>query len=197
VLDVGCGTGQFLAAALERGWKAVGTELSRAPLTDAAGRAGRAALLVGEITALRDEPLFDAVTFWDVLEHVPHPLRLLDAARRRLRPRGVVAATLPNADGVTAWLHGGRWKYYDFAEFGHIYHLSLRGLRELFRRGGLHVEVARTLGSTDLRHVREARGGAPHGRAANGVLDRASGLLARAAEPLGLGNTLLVVGRRP
>jgi hypothetical protein len=152
---------------------------------------------VAELDALREGALFGAVTFWDVLEHVPNPLSLLSAAWTRLESGGLCAATMPNAHGTTAWLHGGRWKYYDLAEYGHLFHLSLAGLSAFFRRAGFQVVLARTTGSTDLRFVPEVRGGSPPGRATAAALDRLSGLVARLAPRLGYGDTQLVVGRRP
>ncbi len=197
VLDVGCGAGQFVEAAGEAGWSTVGLELALLPLLDARRRNPSACLAVSEMSALRAGPDYDAVTFWDVLEHVPDPLTLLIEARRRLRPRGIVAATMPNVHGTTAWLHGPRWKYYDVAEYGHLFHLSLRGLGTLFERAGLQVVHARTVGSTDLRDVSEVRGRRAPGRLARWVLDRMSGALARVAPRFGFGNTLIVVGRLP
>jgi len=197
VLDVGCGAGQFLEAAGSDGWTTFGTELALPPLLDARRRVPTARLTVGEMSALRDEPDYDVVTFWDVLEHVTDPLTLLIEARRRLRPRGVVVATMPNAHGTTAWLHGPRWKYYDIAEFGHLFHLSRRGLATLFVRAGLVVAVSRTVGSTDLREVPEIRGHRPPGRVERWLLDRLSGLLAHVGPRAGFGNTLIVAGGRP
>ncbi len=197
VLDVGCGAGQFLRAAAGHGWSTVGTELALPPLLDARRGRARSLLAVAEMSALRAAPDYDAVTFWDVLEHVPDPLTLLIEARRRLRPRGIVAATMPNAHGTTAWLHGGHWKYYDVAEYGHLFHLSLRGLSTLFRRAGLEVALARTIGSTDLRYVPEVRGHGAPAAPTRWVLDRLSGLLALVAPRIGYGNTLVVAGRLP
>ncbi len=197
VLDVGCGAGHFLEAIGADGWSTMGTELALPPLSDARRRAPDAWLALGELNALRSAPDYDAVTFWDVLEHVPDPLTFLIEARRRLRQGGVVAATMPNAHGTTAWLHGGRWKYYDLAEYGHLFHLSRRGLATLFTRAGLEVAYARTVGSTDLRDVPELRGHRAPGALATWILDRMSGVLARVAPRLGFGNTLVVVGRLP
>jgi hypothetical protein len=102
---------------------------------------------------------------------------------------------MPNAHGTTAWLHGPTWKYYDVAEYGHLFHLSPRGLSTLFVRAGLEVTLARTVGSTDLRDVPEIRGHRAPGRVATWMLDRLSGALARIGPRAGFGNTLVVVGR--
>lgn len=197
VLDIGCGDGRFLEAAVDAGWSTMGTEVALPPLRTAHRGVPAALLALGEMSALRAAPDYDAVTFWDVLEHVPDPLTLLIEARRRLRPHGIVAATMPNVQGTTAWLHGAHWKYYDVAEFGHLFHLSPRGLATLFRRAGLEVATSMTVGSTDLRYVPEIRGHGAPGPLVRWVLDRLSGLLALVGPRAGYGDTLVVVGRLP
>lgn len=195
-LDVGCGDGGYLEVCRSRGWWVVGTELDRGLAGRARAQSG-APVVTGYLDAVRESATFDAVTFWDVLEHVPDPLALLTEARRRLAPAGVVVATMPNAGGITAFLHGGRWKYFDWDAYGHTHHLSVKGLETLFLRAGLEVIETRTSGSADLRDVPRVRWGRDPGPILTGVLDRVSGLLARLALPLRLGNTLLVAGRRP
>lgn len=197
VLDVGCGDGRYLQAAAATGWRGVGLELAQEVAREARDRIGSGRVAVATLQAIDARGHFDAVTFWDVLEHVADPLGMLRDARDRLRPGGLVAATMPNHHGVTRFLHGVRWSYYDLARYGHLFHLSLEGLESLVRRAGLEVVHGVTEGSVDLRDVPAARGGTAPGPVVTAVLDRASGLLARIAEPLGLGNTLTVVGRRP
>ena len=82
-LDVGCGDGQFLRLARERGWDVVGTEI-----VEAAAQAARAAELpvrLGALaTATLPESSFNVVTLWNVLDFIPNPVAEIRAAQRIL-----------------------------------------------------------------------------------------------------------------
>jgi SAM-dependent methyltransferase len=98
LLDVGCATGRFLAAAAARGWEAEGVELN----DDTAAIAREAGLEVttGTLESLSPDQPFDAITMWDVVEHVPDPLGLLRAAHGLLAPGGRLWLATPNVDGL-------------------------------------------------------------------------------------------------
>lgn len=190
LLDVGFGDGRFLAVADEMGWSAVGlevTEEAARPLAD------RYRVAVGTLAAVAERGAFDCAVFWDVLEHVPDPGALLRSVTRRLSTDGLVAASMPSASSVTARIEGDRWRYYDLGTYGHLVHMTPRHLRSLFTQAGLEVVFSETRGSVELRH--SLRRSSVTGARAR-LLDRVSGLIARVAVPMGLGNTLLMIGRR-
>jgi len=109
VLDVGCGNGLFLEAASVRGWEVAGIELSPAAAAAARERVGpRVTLGTLEEADLRSDA-FDVVTLWEVIEHVPHPLRLLSEVRRVLRPGGMLFLSTPNAHSIFHRI--ARWSY--------------------------------------------------------------------------------------
>ncbi len=192
LLDVGCGDGRFLDAAAGRGWRCVGTEIA---LAAARPLAPEHRVAVASLDALADTEVFDAVTFWDVLEHLVDPGAAVAGAVRRLRPAGILAASMPSMASTTARVEGAGWRYYDLDTYGHLVHMNPRHLRTLFESHELEVAHVETRGSVDLRHSL-GPGGGSRGGVAGAVLDRLSGLLARVAVPLGFGNTLLMVGRK-
>ena len=193
LLDVGFGDGRFLDAMKRLGWKTIGTEIAHAATSLGAEVHAR---IVGELEALKEAPLFDVITFFDVLEHLPEPAHALREAGARLRENGIVVVTMPNVRGTTSVSAGSRWRYYDFAAYGHIHHLAPRHIRKLFVRAGLEAVYEETRGSVNLRDLPTMYGlTAPSGAVA-WVLDKASGLLSRVAEPLRFGNTLLAAARR-
>src|SRR5262249_52465610 len=94
LLDVGCGDGHFLAAARAAGWRVDGIEFSPEGARRAAARIGRP-VAVGDLalTGHLQGP-FDVVTLWHVLEHLIHPRAMLEAARTRLAPEGLLVVAV-------------------------------------------------------------------------------------------------------
>ncbi len=94
LLDVGCGTGFFLEAAGR--WERFGVDPSEQAVSFCRERGLTGVRLAGvEDLARLDLPPVDAVTFFDVLEHLDDDREALRAARARLRPGGFVFATVP------------------------------------------------------------------------------------------------------
>jgi 2-polyprenyl-3-methyl-5-hydroxy-6-metoxy-1,4-benzoquinol methylase len=136
LLDVGCGGGVFVRAAREAGWSAVGLE----PSLEAAAHAGmhRLPVVAGH---LEQPPLaggrFDAVTMFDVLEHVFSPGAFLAEARTLLAPRGVLLIETPNMAGWMPRLMGSRHPWVRPPE--HLTYFTPGSLRILLERTGFRV----------------------------------------------------------
>jgi SAM-dependent methyltransferase len=142
LVDVGCGTGELLAAAAERGWRAVGVE----PLA-AAAEAARARWSVEVRTALLQdsglpERSFDAVCANHVLEHMPDARDFLALLARWARPGGIVAVESPNWDSEQRRRSGERWMHLRPSE--HLVHYSPATIAEAARQAGLEVLEVRT-----------------------------------------------------
>jgi len=89
LLDVGCARGSFLALARDAGWEAEGVELSVRHA--AIARARGFTIYEGDVVRASLEPgRFQAITMWDVLEHVGDPRAVLATMRRLLAPAGVL-----------------------------------------------------------------------------------------------------------
>jgi len=100
ILDIGCGNGAFLIEARRRGFRATGVEFDRKS-ADVCIRKGLADIFVGTLGACRrDRPelggTFDAVTFFEVLEHQDDLAGFIDGVRWALRPGGIAALSVPN-----------------------------------------------------------------------------------------------------
>lgn len=98
LLDVGCGTGAFLAAAREYGFDAIGIDSSPVSAQMAAESAGYERVLCGTLTSQKLNGPFDVITMWDVIEHIPQPVAELTAARDLLSPQGLLILLTPNQD---------------------------------------------------------------------------------------------------
>jgi SAM-dependent methyltransferase len=106
LLDIGCGTGNFLAAARAAGYSVSGTELDRNAARFAKERLGLPRVLgltISEFAEEHPHEKFDVVTFFEVLEHQAEPAEFLENVKSLLRPQGYIALSVPNRE---RWLTG-------------------------------------------------------------------------------------------
>lgn len=106
LLDIGCGTGNFLAAAKAAGYSVTGTELDRNAAQFAKEKLGLPKVLgltISEFAGKYPSEKFDVVTFFEVLEHQANPLEFLHGVKACLRSRGYIALSVPNRE---RWLTG-------------------------------------------------------------------------------------------
>jgi SAM-dependent methyltransferase len=139
LLDVGCGDGQFLAAARKSGWSVAGTEIS-----PEAARARGLDVFESLAEAEKLAP-YDCVTFWHSLEHLRDPRPMMEGAYSLLASSGVVIVAVPDADGIQARFFGPGWFHLDVPR--HLYHFGNRSLTLLLESLGFlvrkrwHLEV--------------------------------------------------------
>ncbi len=96
LLDLGAHVGRFIRLAQEAGWTAEGVELNPQTAAFAAAATGLP-VHRADAAALADAGhRYDAVTFIDVLEHIPDPVSVLTSIRRVIAPGGWLAVKVPN-----------------------------------------------------------------------------------------------------
>jgi SAM-dependent methyltransferase len=179
LLDVGCSVGYLVAAARERGFRAHGLDGSAAAVA-----VGRATLGVelrpGRIeTAAVERASQDVVVLNHVLEHLPEPRAVLDAAHDWLTPGGWLLIGLPNFSSPIARWAGTRWAGLLLDQ--HIWHFTPAALGRLVASAGFVRIRWRTCMLTY----------APHGLAG-----WSKWLVRLGLEPLGGADNLLLVARR-
>ncbi len=108
LLDVGCGIGGFLSAAKGAGWDTFGVDVSSSALI-ALGK-GLNVRHSNLADAAFERDYFDAITLFDVVEHIPAAFPLFTEINRILRPGGCVYILTPNLQGVSAKLLGREWE---------------------------------------------------------------------------------------
>jgi 2-polyprenyl-3-methyl-5-hydroxy-6-metoxy-1,4-benzoquinol methylase len=101
VLDVGCGSGIFLDMARERGLLTFGVELN-SKAAQQARKKGHTIFshLLSDLNIEQTGGAFDLITLFQVLEHVPDPVKTLTEAATLLRPGGFTSVAVPSATGL-------------------------------------------------------------------------------------------------
>ncbi len=109
LVDVGCWTGSFVAAAAKAGWAAEGIE----PSAWAVGRARERGVTVRQTELGENDGLepaaFRAVVSCDVLEHLLEPSVAVSRMVELLEPGGALFVTTPDAGSRLARVMGARW----------------------------------------------------------------------------------------
>lgn len=118
VLDVGAGSGKWVRHLRAAGVTATGVEPNRALFDRFLAEPDFFQGTLEEFVIARPGERFDVVTAFDVIEHVPDPAAVLEAASALLEPGGWLFLSTPDARSLPARLLGRRWHYY------HRYHLS-------------------------------------------------------------------------
>jgi 2-polyprenyl-3-methyl-5-hydroxy-6-metoxy-1,4-benzoquinol methylase len=110
LLDVGCSTGVFLAAARERGWTVEGIEASEWAVLQARERYGLATIHRGFVEdAEMEQASFDVITMYDLLEHVDSPTVVLRRVHDWIRQGGFLFLNVPNFGSVVSRVLRSRW----------------------------------------------------------------------------------------
>ena len=96
ILDVGCGDGHFLHLCALRGFTCHGVEPSKKTSAYASSSTGIHVIQEPYKKELFLEDSFDVVSFIQVLEHIPNPAPVLEAARYHLRSGGLLVVEVPS-----------------------------------------------------------------------------------------------------
>jgi 2-polyprenyl-3-methyl-5-hydroxy-6-metoxy-1,4-benzoquinol methylase len=133
LLDIGCGSGRFMAWARAAGWICSGVEVDEVSAAKARQRGFE--VHVGDLQELvAAGRKFDAVTISHVIEHVHDAPRLLALARRLLAANGHFWIETPNVDALGHRCFGVHWRDLDPPRHLQLFHSTL--LRRLLQEAG-------------------------------------------------------------
>jgi 2-polyprenyl-3-methyl-5-hydroxy-6-metoxy-1,4-benzoquinol methylase len=135
LLDYGCGHGEFVAAALALGFDACGVDF--APDRARHGVVAMFASLDDLRSGRSGQPPFDAVTLFEVLEHLSDPRGTLESLATLMRPGAVLVLETPDTSGITELrTHDD---YLAIAPLGHINGFTPATLRAIAQRAGFRA----------------------------------------------------------
>ncbi|MBL7558488.1 class I SAM-dependent methyltransferase [Olleya sp. YSTF-M6] len=129
LLDFGCGTGDFLKSALNKGWNVSGIE-PNSEARSIANSKTKQSVLDSEGIKTYKKHSFDVITLWHVLEHIPNLESQISILKDLLKPNGVLIIAVPNYKSYDANHYKQFWAAYDVPR--HLWHFDKKSISKLF-----------------------------------------------------------------
>lgn len=136
VLDIGTGIGIFVGVALDRGWDATGIELTPEDCAYAQQRYGLT-LLRKNFYDIDEEETYAAVTLFEVIEHLPHPLADLERIGRLVADGGLLVVATPVQDSLYGKRTGRASVFWNTV--GHLTYFPKQTLVDYLHRSGFEI----------------------------------------------------------
>jgi len=144
ILDIGSGTGDFLASCQKSGWNVTGVEPNKNArvLTEAKLETSNCKIYnsIEEIQSQAqnlEHGTYDIITMWHVLEHVPNLTDYISSLKRLLKPNGTLIVAVPNYKSFDATHYNEYWAAYDVPR--HLWHFSKTAIKKLFQQENMKV----------------------------------------------------------
>lgn len=134
LLDIGAGTGDFLAYAKSKKWEVIGIE----PNQKAKELAQKKGVSFVENTEELSNNSFDVITMFHVLEHVTDLDGQLVELKRICKPGGYIVIAVPNFKSYDAKFYKEFWAAYDVPR--HLWHFSKTSIAKLFAEKEIKLE---------------------------------------------------------
>ncbi len=135
LLDIGCGTGNFLKACADAGWQTKGVEADPAARKKAIENSGTE-VQVDLLQAYKGKK-FDVITLWHVLEHLHQLEDSLLKITALMAKEAILVVAVPNSGSFDAQYYQQYWAAYDVPR--HLYHFTPDTLSLLLAKYGLKV----------------------------------------------------------
>ncbi len=143
ILDIGTGTGDFLALCKQNGWIINGVEPNEKAKKITEAKLQSNNCIYSSIENLKLETqnfklgTYDVITMWHVLEHVPNLTEYVSNLKRLLKPNGTLIIAVPNFKSFDAFHYKEYWAGYDVPR--HLWHFSKTAIQKLFQQENMKV----------------------------------------------------------
>lgn len=136
LLDVGCGTGDFLQTAKQNNWIVSGIEPNEQAREIANKKTGNSVYEIEKLSKFKSES-FDVITLWHVLEHLPNLDNHIGIFKKLLKPHGTLIIAVPNYNSYDATYYKEFWAAYDVPR--HLWHFNKTSISKLVLKVSMEV----------------------------------------------------------
>lgn len=135
ILDVGCGTGEFLAYCSRQGMQVSGVEIDPGARKQAEELHGLS--INSDIGEISDAISFDVITLWHSLEHIHQLDHTLKKLYEHLAKKGTVLIAVPNSRALDAKIYRESWAAWDVPR--HLHHFNYESMNRLMQKHGFKL----------------------------------------------------------
>ena len=136
ILDIGCGTGDFLNFFREKEWKVAGVEPSNSARA-IANKKNNDQIFDESQLEIFDDKSFDVISMWHVLEHVHDLDQRVGAVSRLLKDDGVFVFSVPIYESWDATHYDAFWAAWDVPR--HLYHFSQASVKNFLQQNNFRL----------------------------------------------------------
>ncbi|MGB3607157.1 MAG: class I SAM-dependent methyltransferase [Psychroserpens sp.] len=138
LLDVGCGTGDFLKIAKDNQWQVCGIEPNESARSIANGKAHDTVFDSDHLSKFNSQS-FDVITLWHVLEHLPNLQGHIAKFEKLLKPSGKLVIAVPNYNSYDAHYYKHFWAAFDVPR--HLWHFTKTAISKITGKHNMMVEA--------------------------------------------------------
>lgn len=136
ILDVGCGTGDFLKVAQLNNWQVSGIEPNEQARQIANQKTNNVVFEAEQLSNF-EKHSFDVISLWHVLEHLPKLHEHISILKNLLKVNGTLLIAVPNHASYDAKYYENFWAAYDVPR--HLWHFNQTSISKLFESNNMEV----------------------------------------------------------
>ena len=136
LLDVGCGTGDFLKVAQLNNWQVSGIEPNEQARQIANQKTNNMVFETEQLSNF-EKHSFDVISLWHVFEHLPKLHAHISILKNLLKVNGTLFIAVPNHASYDAKYYENFWAAYDVPR--HLWHFNQTSISKLFESNNMQV----------------------------------------------------------